>query len=193
MVSPPYFYDGFLPQRMPPWDAEDLETGLIVEPNAEGTVVLWRAWRSGTLPRAISRFRFSLLLEAHDETTWYRFARARSLAQPVWFIAGMRPVESFDVADGETIALSRPRASDVGVGSVDEGVHPTVFYIDGEPDTAPGTWDDAQNFTVSGYDGLLQIAYTPAFRVIVAAMPESVPRFNQVDSNIILEEVTQIP
>lgn len=192
-VLPPYFYDGYLTAGMPPYTASDGETPLVQSPDASGTTFLWRPYRSGDVPRALSRYSFTFSVEAITEDDFYRFQRARSLAEPVWFIPGMRVGDTFDVEAGATVTLSRPRAAAAGVGGVTESSHPTSFWLNGSSVTAPGSWDDGQNFTVDGStNGVLQIVYTPAFRVWVSSFPENIPLFNAVDAQITIEEVTQI-
>lgn len=192
-VLPPYFYDGYLTAGMPPYTTTDGETPLVQSLDASGATFLWRPYRSGSVPRALDRYSFSWSVEAITEDDFNRFRRARSLAEPVWFITGMRPCDSFDVTAGDTVTLTRPRAAGIGVGGITEVSHPTAYWVNDAQVTAPGTWDDAQNFTVDGStSGVLQIVYTPAFRVWVSSFPENVPLFNAVNAQITIEEVTQI-
>lgn len=189
----PYFYDGALTTGIPPYTTEDGEAPLVMKYTADGQCFLWRPWRSGSVPRALSRLTFTFSLEAISESDFMRFARARSLAQPVWYIHGMRLPDTFDVEPGDTISLTRPRAAGAGVGNVTESTHPTRYWLNGTEVTAPGTWSNGQDFVVDGGStGVLQIVYTPAFRVWVSSFPEASPMFNAVDASITIEEVTQI-
>lgn len=189
-VSPAWFNGG--PLRMPPFEVEDLEQSLVVGTDAEGSTVLWRPWRSGSLPRAVSRMRFTFKLENANEDDYHLFELAKSKAQPVWLVIGMRMSDTFDVSDGDTVTITRPRAAGEALGDVTEITHPTKFFDGGSLISAPGSWSTSQSFTVSGFDGELQIAYTPAFRVFVSSMPHSAPGWNWVDNNVTLEEVSQV-
>lgn len=167
------------------WSPED---GVILLPTHGPNNILHVPYRGSKAPLRGDKTRFTAPLLADYQEDFEAIEAARAVGRAMVWCPGIWPTEAFQAIEGEEYLLTRPIAHGI-VPGITTVTHPLRIKLNGVLDEDAA--DVAGQTVTANATGELTVMYLAAFRVVVMEYARAVPRGNDFEISLILEEVVQ--
>lgn len=164
--------------------------GVFLLPTHGKTTIVQRPYIGSGRPLELEAIEFKVPRKAVDEEDWFLVRRVKGKAASAYFVPYVWTEEVFEVTSGTDCTLGRRPAWGIAPG-VTSDTHPARYFLDDVEDpTAATITGQVLSPTVTG---TLAVRYMPAFKVCVGALAHVVRGVNDLQTQIALTEVLEIP
>lgn len=175
------FGDGFS------WDESE---GVFLLPTHGKTTIIQQPYVGESRPLELSAIEFKIPRLAVAEEDWFKVRRVKAKGAGAYFVPYLWTEEVFEAVNGQQYILGRKVAWSIAPG-VSSITHPARYFVDDVENGAAATIS-GQMLTAAA-TGTLAVRYMPAFKVVVGPIGHTVKQVNELQSQITLTEVLEIP
>lgn len=169
------------------WDESE---GVFLLPTHGKTTIVQRPYIGTGRPLELDAIEFKVPHKAVAEEDWFLIRRVKAKAAAAYFVPYLWIEEVFEVEVDGTYTLGRMPAWGIAPGVTDL-THPARYFV-GDTETPSAATVTGQVLT-SAATGTLAVRYMPAFKVCVGALSHTLKQVNDLQTQVALTEVLEIP